>query len=98
MLQAVDAGTQAALLAPTEVLASQHAASIGTAVPEGVTVVLFTGSMRTADKRQALLDIVSGDADIIIGTHAIIQDTVEFFNLGLVVVDCLLYTSPSPRD
>ena len=87
MLQAVDAGTQAALLAPTEVLASQHAASIGTAVPEGVTVVLLTGSMRTADKRQALLDIVSGDADIIIGTHAIIQDTVEFFNLGLVVVD-----------
>ena len=87
MLQAVDAGTQAAFLAPTEVLASQHAASIGTAVPEGVTVVLLTGSMRTADKRQALLDIVSGDADIIIGTHAIIQDTVEFFNLGLVVVD-----------
>ena len=77
MLQAVDAGTQAALLAPTEVLASQHAASIGTSVPEGVKVVLLTGSMRTADKRQALLDIVSGDADIIIGTHAIIQDTVE---------------------
>ena len=87
MLQAVDAGTQAALLAPTEVLASQHAASIGTSVPEGVKVVLLTGSMRTADKRQALLDIVSGDADIVIGTHAIIQDSVEFFNLGLVVVD-----------
>ena len=87
MLQAVDAGKQAALLAPTEVLAAQHAASISASVPAGVTVTLLTGSMRTAQKRQALLDIVSGEADIVIGTHAIIQDTVEFFDLGLVVVD-----------
>lgn len=87
MLQAVDAGKQAALLAPTEVLAAQHAASISASVPTGVTVTLLTGSMRTAQKRQALLDIVSGEADIVIGTHAIIQDTVEFFDLGLVVVD-----------
>lgn len=87
MLQAVDCGKQAALLAPTEVLAAQHAASVSAAIPDGVAVTLLTGSMRTADKRQALLDIVSGQADIVIGTHAIIQDTVEFFDLGLVVVD-----------
>lgn len=87
MLQAVDAGKQAALLAPTEVLASQHASSISLSVPEGVKVTLLTGSMRVAEKRQALLDIVSGTADIVIGTHAIIQETVEFFELGLVVVD-----------
>lgn len=87
MLQAVDNNKQAALLAPTEVLASQHAQSISAAVPEGVKVVALTGSMNTATKRQALLDIVTGEADIIIGTHAIIQSSVEFFDLGLVVVD-----------
>lgn len=87
MLQAVDAGKQAAILAPTEVLASQHATSIARLVPAGVNVVLLTGSMKTAEKRQALLDIVSGEAHIIIGTHAIIQESVEFFDLGFVVVD-----------
>ena len=87
MLQAVDAGKQAALLAPTEVLAAQHGASISASVPDGVKVAVLTGSQRTAEKRQALLDIVSGEADIVIGTHAIIQDSVEFFDLGLVVVD-----------
>ena len=87
MLQAVDAGKQATLLAPTEVLAAQHGASISASVPEGVTVTVLTGSMKTAEKRQALLQIVSGEADIVIGTHALIQDTVEFFDLGLVVVD-----------
>lgn len=87
MLQAVDAGKQAALLAPTEVLAAQHGASISATVPEGVTVTVLTGSMKTAEKRKALLEIVSGEADIVIGTHAIIQDSVEFFDLGLVIVD-----------
>ncbi|WP_312715283.1 ATP-dependent DNA helicase RecG [Corynebacterium flavescens] len=87
MLQACDAGKQSALLAPTEVLAGQHAASISAAVPAGVKVVLLTGAMRVAEKRQALLDIVSGEADIVVGTHALIQDSVEFFDLGLVVVD-----------
>ena len=90
MLQAVDAGKQAALLAPTEVLAVQHGTSISASVPEGVTVTVLTGSMKTAEKRQALLEIVSGEADIVIGTHAIIQDTVEFFDLGLVIVDLSL--------
>src|SRR5699024_7983649 len=51
------------------------------------SVVLLTGSMSTKVRREALLNVISGQADIVVGTHAIIQDTVEFFDLGLVVVD-----------
>lgn len=90
MLQAVDAGQQCAMLAPTEVLAVQHARSLTALLADAglpVNVVPLTGSMPVATKRQNLLDIVSGQADIVVGTHAIIQDTVEFFDLGLVVVD-----------
>lgn len=90
MLQAVDAGRQCAMLAPTEVLAVQHARSLtdilgAAGVP--ASVVVLTGSMPVSTRRQVLLDIVSGQADIVVGTHALIQDTVEFFDLGLVVVD-----------
>ncbi|MDY3127381.1 MAG: ATP-dependent DNA helicase RecG [Corynebacterium sp.] len=87
MLQAVDQGKQAALLAPTEVLAHQHARSISQLLPTGVNLVVLSGSMKTAEKRKALLDIVSGEADIVVGTHAIIQDSVEFFDLAMVVID-----------
>ncbi|GAA3433080.1 ATP-dependent DNA helicase RecG [Kutzneria kofuensis] len=99
MLQVVDAGRQAAMLAPTEVLAAQHARSLrdmlgdlATAgelgAPEQATrVVLLTGSMNTAQRRQALLDIASGTAGIVVGTHALIQDKVSFAELGFVVVD-----------
>ncbi|AKK10978.1 ATP-dependent DNA helicase RecG [Corynebacterium uterequi] len=90
MLQAVDAGAQCAMLVPTEVLAIQHARSLTSQLLAAgctATVVALTGSMPTAAKRQALLDIVSGQVDIVIGTHALIQETVEFFDLGLVVVD-----------
>ncbi|NKX91431.1 ATP-dependent DNA helicase RecG [Nocardia coubleae] len=99
MLQAVDAGRQCALLAPTEVLAAQHYRSLramlgdlGTAGELGAAenstkVVLLTGSMSAAAKKSALLDAVTGEAGIVIGTHALIQDAVEFFDLGLVVVD-----------
>ncbi|MGO3078321.1 ATP-dependent DNA helicase RecG [Corynebacterium casei] len=87
MLSAVDAGRQAALLAPTEVLAHQHARSISAMLPDDIRLTVLSGSMKTAEKRQALLDIVSGEADIVVGTHAIIQQTVEFYSLGLVVVD-----------
>lgn len=87
MLSAVDAGRQAALLAPTEVLAHQHARSISAMLPDDIRLTVLSGSMKTAEKRQALLDIVSGEADIVVGTHAIIQETVEFYSLGLVVVD-----------
>ncbi|KJV01295.1 ATP-dependent DNA helicase RecG [Rhodococcus sp. PML026] len=99
MLQVIDAGHQCALLAPTEVLASQHARSIrsmlGTLAAGGelgshelaTKVALLTGSMSTAAKRSALLDAVTGDAGIVIGTHALIEDRVEFLDLAMVVVD-----------
>jgi len=99
MLRVVDAGGQAALLAPTEVLAAQHFRSIsyllGPLAMRGqlggaevaTRVALLTGSQPTPVRRKQLLDIVSGDAGIIIGTHALIQDTVDFNDLALVVVD-----------
>ncbi|WIM68726.1 ATP-dependent DNA helicase RecG [Corynebacterium breve] len=90
MLQAIDNGKQCALLAPTEVLAMQHARSLQmTLLNAGaqVSVVALTGSMNTATKQRSLLSIVSGEADIIVGTHALIQDSVDFFDLGFVVVD-----------
>lgn len=99
MLQVVDAGQQCALLAPTEVLAAQHYRSLramlgdlGTAGELGAAdnatkVVLMTGSMSTSAKKAALLDAVTGDAGIVIGTHALIQDNVEFLDLGMVIVD-----------
>jgi ATP-dependent DNA helicase RecG len=99
MLQVVDAGGQAALLAPTEVLAAQHARSIGGMLGElaqagqlggsevGTRVVLLTGSLSTAARRQNLLDVASGTAGIVVGTHALIQRDVSFADLGLVVVD-----------
>lgn len=99
MLAVVDAGGQAALLAPTEVLAQQHYRSISTMLGDlalkdmlggresSTKVVLLTGSQSTAVRKEALLDIASGNAGIVIGTHALIQDHVTFFDLGLVVVD-----------
>jgi ATP-dependent DNA helicase RecG len=99
MLAVVDAGGQAAMLAPTEVLAQQHHRSITEMMGDlaqagmlggadiGTKVVLLTGSMGTPARRQALLDLVSGDAGIVIGTHALIEDKVRFHDLGLVVVD-----------
>jgi ATP-dependent DNA helicase RecG len=99
MLQVVDAGGQAALLAPTEVLAGQHARSVWALLgPLGVAgelgsaqhatrVALLTGSLATAARRQALLDAASGAAGIVVGTHALIQEGVQFADLGLVVVD-----------
>ena len=99
MLQVVDAGAQAALLAPTEVLAAQHERSITDLLGElgqagrlggaeqGTQVVLLTGSMSAPARRAALLELASGAAGIVIGTHALIQDQVQFAELGLVVVD-----------
>ncbi|MFF3513373.1 ATP-dependent DNA helicase RecG [Streptomyces sp. NPDC002573] len=99
MLAVVDAGGQAALLAPTEVLAQQHHRSIVEMMgdlaeggmlggsEQGTKVVLLTGSMGAAGRRQALLDLVTGEAGIVIGTHALIEDKVQFHDLGLVVVD-----------
>ncbi len=99
MLQVVDAGGQAALLAPTEVLAAQHHRSITAMLGDlaaggmlggderGTRVELLTGSLPAAARRRALLDAVSGDAGIVVGTHALLQERVEFCDLGLVVVD-----------
>ncbi|MFI2208211.1 ATP-dependent DNA helicase RecG [Streptomyces sp. NPDC020141] len=99
MLAVVDAGGQAAMLAPTEVLAQQHHRSVVEMMGElaeggmlggaehATKVVLLTGSMGAAARRTALLDLVSGDAGIVIGTHALIEDKVQFHDLGLVVVD-----------
>lgn len=99
MLAVVDAGGQAAFLAPTEVLATQHFQTItrmlgelaagGTldAAEHATQVTLLTGSMSAARKREALLAAASGEAGIVIGTHALLSEQVQFADLGLVVVD-----------
>jgi ATP-dependent DNA helicase RecG len=99
MLQMVDAGYQCALLAPTEVLAAQHARSVRDILgplamagqlgaEEGATALaLLTGSMSPQQKRQVRDQVASGEAGIVIGTHALLQEAVEFQRLGMVVVD-----------
>ncbi|WP_420099932.1 ATP-dependent DNA helicase RecG [Corynebacterium sp.] len=88
MLRVVDSGSQCAFLAPTEVLATQHYRTLtGLLAGTGVTVSLLTGSQPVSERRDTLLDIISGTTDIVIGTHAVIQDAVEFYDLGIVVVD-----------
>ncbi|MEU5508408.1 ATP-dependent DNA helicase RecG [Streptomyces fungicidicus] len=99
MLAVVDAGGQAAMLAPTEVLAQQHHRSVTEMMGElaeggmlggaetATKVVLLTGSMGAAARRHALLDLATGEAGLVIGTHALIEDKVKFHDLGLVVVD-----------
>ncbi len=99
MLAVVDAGGQAALLAPTEVLAAQHARSIRQLLgplaergmlgggEQGTRLALLTGSQGVPARRAALLDAASGDAGIVVGTHALIEEKVSFRDLGLVVVD-----------
>ena len=85
---AVKNGCQAAMMAPTEILARQHYDSLTDMFSAAeFNVVLLTGSMKAKEKRAALEDIASGKADVIIGTHALIQDNVEFSDLGFVVAD-----------
>ncbi len=86
--QAIDAGYQAALMAPTEILAEQHARKLrGWLEPLGVSVAWLAGSLKAKEKRSAIEAAALGTAQLVIGTHAIIQDTVEFARLGLVIVD-----------
>ncbi|NEX61430.1 ATP-dependent DNA helicase RecG [Noviherbaspirillum galbum] len=86
--QAIDSGYQAALMAPTEILAEQHFRKIATWMePLGVRVAWLTGSLRKKEKTEAQADITSGEARLVIGTHALIQEGVEFERLGLVIVD-----------
>jgi ATP-dependent DNA helicase RecG len=99
MLQVVDAGGQAALLAPTEVLAQQHYRSVTAmlgplaqrgqlgAADHATGVALLTGSVGAAARRSALSDVFTGDAGIVIGTHALLEEQVQFDDLGLVVID-----------
>jgi ATP-dependent DNA helicase RecG len=99
MLQVIDAGGQAALLAPTEVLAQQHYRSITAMLgplgeggrlggAENATrVTLLTGSTGVAARREALTDVFTGDAGIVIGTHALLEEHVRFADLGLIVID-----------
>lgn len=99
MLQMVDAGYQCALLAPTEVLAAQHLRSIRDVLgplamggqlggaENATAVALLTGSMTAAHKQQVRDEIASGQVGIVVGTHALLQDAVDFHNLGMVVVD-----------
>ncbi len=92
---AVADGKQGAIMAPTEILAEQHARSFGRLFAQlrhplkgrPVQVVLLTGSLRAAERREALAAIASGEADIVVGTHALIQREVTFRNLALAVVD-----------
>jgi ATP-dependent DNA helicase RecG len=98
-LQVVDAGGQAALLAPTEVLAAQHQRSVSELLgplgragelggdPDGTQVALLTGSQGAAVRRRSLALVASGEAGIVVGTHALLYEGVEFHDLGLVIVD-----------
>jgi ATP-dependent DNA helicase RecG len=99
MLQVVDAGGQAALLAPTEVLAQQHYRSVTAMLgplarrgqlggaDDATGVALLTGSVSAGARRAALSDVFTGDAGIVIGTHALLEERVQFADLGLVVID-----------
>jgi ATP-dependent DNA helicase RecG len=99
MLQMVDTGYQCALLAPTEVLAAQHLRSISDVLgplamggqlggaDNAARVALLSGSMTTGQKKYLRTEIAAGQVDIVIGTHALLQDAVEFHKLGMVVVD-----------
>lgn len=86
--QAIDSGYQAALMAPTEILAEQHFRKIAAWMePLGVKVAWLTGSLKKKDKAASNALIESGAANLVIGTHALIQDSVQFAKLGLVIVD-----------
>jgi ATP-dependent DNA helicase RecG len=88
MLLATESGHQAALMAPTEILAEQHARRMGELLaPLGVDVGLVTGSLSAPTRREALAGLASGATRLVVGTHALIQEGVTFASLGLVVVD-----------
>jgi ATP-dependent DNA helicase RecG len=88
LLSAVESGGQSAIMAPTEVLAEQHFIFISAALNDlPINIVLLTGSQSAAERRAALEEVKSGEAHVVVGTHALIQQGVEFENLSLVVVD-----------
>ncbi len=88
MLIALDNNYQACMMAPTEILATQHFATIsGMTAPLGIRVELLTGSTKAAKRKEILRDLHSGDLHLLIGTHALLEENVQFRDLGLVVID-----------
>jgi ATP-dependent DNA helicase RecG len=88
MLLAIDNGYQACLMAPTEILAQQHFKTISSLLEKiDVPVKLLTGSVKTAQRKKILDELADGSVKILIGTHAIIEDVVQFNNLGIVIID-----------
>ena len=86
MYAAVTAGKQAALMVPTEILAEQHLQSLTSLFPN-LRILLLTGSVKAAERRERLASIEAGEVDLIVGTHALIQEGVHFHDLGLVIID-----------
>jgi ATP-dependent DNA helicase RecG len=88
LLQTIVSGFQAVLMAPTEILARQHAATMETwFAPFGISISFLSGSLKAAPRKKALAEIASGKAQLIIGTHALFQKAVDFHELGLIVID-----------
>ncbi len=88
MLLAVDNGFQASLMAPTEILATQHYHSISQLLKDmPVKIALLTGSVKTAARRKILSELAAGELDLLIGTHAVLEDPVQFKQLGLAIID-----------
>jgi ATP-dependent DNA helicase RecG len=88
MLLAIDNGYQAAIMAPTEILAEQHFKTISKMTDGlGLNILLLTGSTKSSQRREIHENLQSGNTDIIIGTHALIEKNVQFYNLGMVVID-----------
>lgn len=88
MLLAIDNGFQACLMAPTEILATQHFETLSSLVSKiGINVKLLTGSTKASDRRLIHQQLTDGSLHILVGTHAVIEDNVEFKNLGLAVID-----------
>ena len=86
MYAALSAGKQAALMVPTEILAEQHKESLQNLFPD-LPIALLTGGLKVAEKREVLEDIASGTVQLIVGTHALIQEGVHYQDLGLVIID-----------
>ena len=86
MYAAVTAGKQVALMVPTEILAEQHLESLTSLFPS-LRILLLTGSLKVAERRERLALIEAGEVDLIVGTHALIQEGVHFHDLGLVIID-----------
>lgn len=88
MLLAIDNGFQSCLMAPTEILAQQHAVTFKEALkPLGIEIAILTGSTKTKERKLIHAKLLSGELKVLIGTHALIEDVVQFKNLGFVVID-----------